>query len=59
MRLRLVASRGASGDRARHNLDAFDLIVGAGSLVGGGLRDLALLRPLGVGLGRFSACVGG
>jgi hypothetical protein len=30
-------------DRALRNLDAFDLIVDAGSLVGGGLRDLAAL----------------
>ena len=40
---RLVAVTRSQCDRARRNLDAFDLIVGAGSLVGGGLRDLAAL----------------
>ena len=40
---RLVAVTRSQCDRARRNLDAFDLIVGAGSLVGGGRRDLAAL----------------
>ena len=40
---RLVAVTRSQCDRARRNLDAFDLIVDAASLAGGGLRDLAAL----------------
>ena len=40
---RLVAVTRSQCDRARRNLDAFDLIVDAASFAGGGLRDLAAL----------------
>ncbi|CAH0374520.1 unnamed protein product [Pelagomonas calceolata] len=40
---RLVAVTRSQCDRALRNLDAFDLIVDAASLAGGGLRDLAAL----------------